>query len=131
MKKTVVLGLLAGMLLFSTGNALAVVGAEEPPEGMMGITAIMDSVDPDQPVESGELIPEELAEELMRITAVGENQLPLEIDGEITITKAAPVVESAPDNEDAAEKKPNYLNYGLLGFLAAGAATIVAKKVKK
>lgn len=43
MKKVLItVGLTMGMFICSIGNAFAVVGAEPPPEGMMGITAIME-----------------------------------------------------------------------------------------
>ena len=43
MKKAILtLTLIAGLLSFSPAPAQAVVGAEPPPEGMMGITAVQE-----------------------------------------------------------------------------------------
>ncbi|MBS4026043.1 MAG: hypothetical protein KGZ96_10270 [Clostridia bacterium] len=148
MKKMILtLGLVSGMLLFSIGSAFAMVGAEPPPEGMMGITAIMEpaeledlpavpepiagervvekggTIDPDRPVSSAN----PADKELMYTTAITDNielrDLP---EDEAAITEAAPI--SAPIDD---EKDNNYINYGIIGLLGAALVGAAVKRRKK
>ncbi|MDW7673975.1 MAG: hypothetical protein SCK28_05505 [Bacillota bacterium] len=145
MKKTIItLGLLAGMLTMFTGSAFAVVGAEPPPEGMMGITAIMD---PSEPVSSDDLLPvdkpvaddillrtNEPASDEILLRGGDEDEL-LQVTEEMEIGTEEDyryIATSAPITDEAVVEKEtkNLLSYGAYGLLGAGAIFALTRKKK-
>lgn len=125
MKKVLItVGLTMGMFICSIGNAFAVVGAEPPPEGMMGITAIME-----EKVGANDSLERPVSDsvnqdEVIHVTVVSDtNEKALPVEAEMRITEAAPLVD---------KKEPSLMTYGLIGGLGVGAGlTLISLKRKK